>query len=391
MAEIHIVALDATRQGGAGVYTLQLIEALVERRHNVTLICHEASDTIKSIAIVHEIPRFNAAQPFGLWRFSALLQLWHYRRELQKLKLSVPDGVIISAQPMGWGYLKVFPDRPLVYLPHSLIAPVELKSYPYANRLQRQVAVSIYFLLEKNLIRKANATIRFTNSAIHAFKKYYGEKVDARLVMLPMPISIKADRVPKTQESVRLLSVGRLVSTKNLAFLIGALNTIRTENWFLDIVGAGPELNALQIAVKDFGLQDKVQFHGHSENVEKFYRKADLFVFPSLLENSPVVVLEAMSNALPALAFQPDGKRYLSANDELIIHMQTGLLADGDAEFTSMLAASIRDVDALRSLGMAAKKSVEKRNSWHRHVEALEPHLLKRIKHTESGFVNHEN
>lgn len=375
MAEIHIVALDATRQGGAGVYTLQLIEALVERGHTVTLICHEASDRPKAIAVVHEIPRFNAAQPFGLWRFSALLQLRHYKHEIQKLKLSVPDGVIISAQPMGWGYLKVFPGRPFVYLPHSLIAPVELKSYPYANRLQKQVAVSIYSFLEKTLIEKANATIRFTNGAIYAFKQYYGEKIDARLVMLPMPISTKADTVPKRQEAIRLLSVGRLVPTKNLAFLIGALNTIRTENWYLDIVGAGSELNALQITVKEFGLQDKVEFHGHSENVEKFYRSADLFVFPSLLENSPVVVLEAMSHALPALAFLPDGDRYRSANDELIIHKQTGLLANGDEEFTSMLAASIRNKDDLHSLGMAAKKSVEKRNSWLRHVEALELHL----------------
>lgn len=391
MAEIHIVALDATRQGGAGVYTLQLIEALIERRHTVTLICHHASDTTKSIAVAHEIPRFNAAQPFGLWRLSALLQLRHYKRELQKVKLSVPDAVIISAQPMGWGYLKVFPGRPFVYLPHSLIAPVELKSYPYANRLQKQVTVSIYSLLEKNMIRKATATIRFTNRAIHAFKEYYGNKVDARLVMLPMPISIKADRAPKKREPVRLLSVGRLVPTKNLAFLIGALNTVRTENWFLDIVGAGSELNALKIAVKNFDLQDKVEFHGHSENVEKFYQRADLFVFPSLLENSPVVVLEAMSNALPALAFVPDGKRYRSANDELIIHMQTGLLANGDEEFISMLAASIRNVDDLRSLGMAAKKSVEKRNSWQRHVEALEPYLLNQTKSTESGLVNYEN
>jgi glycosyltransferase involved in cell wall biosynthesis len=375
MAEIHIVALDATRQGGAGVYTLQVIEALVERGHTVTLICHEASDTTKAIAVVLEIPRFNAAQPFGLWRFSALLQLWHYKHEIQKLKLSVPEGVIISAQPMGWGYLKVFPHRPFVYLPHSLIAPMELKSYPYANRIQKQVAVSVYFFLEKTLLEKANATIRFTNGAIHAFKQYYGQKIGERLVMLPMPISIKTDTTPKMQEVVRLLSVGRLVPTKNLAFLIGALSTIRTENWYLDIVGDGPELNALQIAVKDLGLQEKVEFHGHSEKVEKFYQSADLFVFPSLLENSPVVVLEAMSHALPALAFLPDGKRYRSANDELIIHKQTGLLANGDEEFTSMLAASIRNKDGLHSLGAAARKSVEKRNSWSRHVEALALHL----------------
>lgn len=50
MADIHILALNANRQGGAGVYTRSFIRALATRGHTITLICHKASDEVKRLA-----------------------------------------------------------------------------------------------------------------------------------------------------------------------------------------------------------------------------------------------------------------------------------------------------------------------------------------------------
>ncbi len=57
MARIHILALDATRQGGAGVYTENLASQLAQSGHCVTLICHDASEKVRHGCSVLVIPR----------------------------------------------------------------------------------------------------------------------------------------------------------------------------------------------------------------------------------------------------------------------------------------------------------------------------------------------
>ena len=373
MANIHILALDATRMGGAGVYTAGLIAVLAARGHAITLICHEASDQVKRVAQVLEIPRFNSQQGLGMWRFGSWNQIGHYRRMLLSLHLPDADIVIASAQPIAVPYHSLFPRTPMIYLPHSLVAPVELRSYGYTDRIQRFVAVSTYHYLEKKCLAISRTTIRFTHAASTSFKDFYGDDLCSKFQILPMPINSRPQRKrEKITGAMRLLSVGRLIKTKNLSFLINALYSLRTFDWHLEIVGSGGETAELKAEVTRLQLDKRISFTGHLDNVMPSYERADIFLFPSILENSPVVLLEAMSHSLPSLSFKPDGKYYLGANDEIVIHGETGLLAKDDEDFKRILRDILTKHIDLHVMGNTAWETISARHSWISHGIEIE-------------------
>lgn len=85
------------------------------------------------------------------------------------------------------------------------------------------------------------------------------------------------------------------------------------------------------------------------------YRAADLFVLPSLEDNLPNTMLEAMACGTPVLASASGGMR------ELIRNADNGLLAaTGDAAaFCEVLRCAIEDAETLRRLGRQARRDVE--------------------------------
>ena len=113
-------------------------------------------------------------------------------------------------------------------------------------------------------------------------------------------------------------------------------------------------------------------FHGHSEEVDQFYRQADLFVFPSALENLPLVLLEAMSHSLPTLSFRPDGINFVTATDEVISHEQNGLLANNFAMFEKLLREAIERKMDIGPLGSAAARTVNDNHRWDVHMRQME-------------------
>jgi glycosyltransferase involved in cell wall biosynthesis len=142
--------------------------------------------------------------------------------------------------------------------------------------------------------------------------------------------------------------------------------------WVLDIVGSGSEMDALRAYCHSAELDDRVRFHGHVDNVEPFYRAAHLFVFPSVLENSPVVLLEAMSFCLPTLSFYSDNKKYIGANHEIVAHQHTGFLARDHDDFKHILANIIDGEMDISKIGHQAHRYIKEKHGWDRHIDELE-------------------
>jgi glycosyltransferase involved in cell wall biosynthesis len=69
-------------------------------------------------------------------------------------------------------------------------------------------------------------------------------------------------------------------------------------------VGDGPARQEYETLVAKLGLKDRVIFHGRKpkSEVAEFMRQADLFVLPSIWENLPCVLIEAMASGLPVIA-----------------------------------------------------------------------------------------
>ena len=66
-------------------------------------------------------------------------------------------------------------------------------------------------------------------------------------------------------------------------------------------VGAGKNLKYMQDLARESQLEDFVLFVGEQENLKDYYSIFDIFVFPSLWEGMPYVLLEAMAARLPII------------------------------------------------------------------------------------------
>lgn len=129
---------------------------------------------------------------------------------------------------------------------------------------------------------------------------------------------------------IRLLSVGRLWPRKGHMQVLRALARVkdrlpRLRYW---IAGTGGELDALQRASVEFGLEDRVRFLGYVPETELplLYRQCDLFILANRrladddMEGFGIVFLEAAASGLPVIggnsggvpdAIDPEGNGFL--------------------------------------------------------------------------------
>lgn len=137
------------------------------------------------------------------------------------------------------------------------------------------------------------------------------EKV--RVVYCGVDIQLDSQAVHRWYEfdgrNFRLLFVGSVIERKGLCYLLEALAMLSDSRIELDVVGDTQDepgyLIEIKKLIRDHRLDDQVKFHGHvtdSEQLKQLYRKADIFVLPSLYETFGIVLLEAMSFGLPIVA-----------------------------------------------------------------------------------------
>lgn len=106
-----------------------------------------------------------------------------------------------------------------------------------------------------------------------------------------------------------LLYVGTIEYRKGIHILIQALAEIKELNFHMHFVGKYSESNSYFVKLKRMilksGLKDKITFYGRitDDELNELYKKAEVFVFPSLNEGYGLVILEAMAHGLPVIAF----------------------------------------------------------------------------------------
>jgi len=116
----------------------------------------------------------------------------------------------------------------------------------------------------------------------------------------------------KEVSKINLLLVGRLVPYKCADLVIesiGKLGQVIQSKIRLSIVGDGSERNSLENLVKELNLGEIVRFSGwvNQQETLDYYRKADIFCFPSIREFGGAVVMQAMACGLPCIVANNGG------------------------------------------------------------------------------------
>jgi glycosyltransferase involved in cell wall biosynthesis len=121
---------------------------------------------------------------------------------------------------------------------------------------------------------------------------------ESRVFCVPFGTDIPETTISRDRDDdqFRFLFVGTVDLRKGVQYLLDAWERLELPNAELVIVGRATE--AAQRIVAD-NHSDSVRFVGWSENPREWYRRASVFVFPTLEEGSARVVYEAMTHGLP--------------------------------------------------------------------------------------------
>lgn len=176
-----------------------------------------------------------------------------------------------------------------------------------------------------------------------------------------------------------LLFVGQHIYEKNPHLIIRALSRLRDRRWHMFFIGTGYAAEELKQLAKSKGLDGRITFMGQVADrllLKRCYAAADLFVFPSLYDNAPLVVREAAAMETPAL---------LAAGSTA-----AGVVADGMNGFTcradehalaERLAAIMGDKALLTAAGSNARKTIAR--PWSEIADEVYDrylHLIRRLK-----------
>lgn len=93
-------------------------------------------------------------------------------------------------------------------------------------------------------------------------------------------------------------NIGRLHFQKNQAFVLRVFNEIlkKEKDSILLVIGQGEDECMLKKLVKKFNIEDCVKFLGIRDDIENVLQAMDIFLFPSLFEGLPLVLIEAQAS-----------------------------------------------------------------------------------------------
>lgn len=167
-----------------------------------------------------------------------------------------------------------------------------------------------------------------------------------------------------------LITVGRLDANKANHYLVRMLGRVCRE-WpeaRLLLVGEGPEEDRLRREAAEHGVERNVGFLGRRSDVAALLGLSDVFVFSSLGEGLPLVVLEAMAAELPVVSFRLPG---LDGVIEPGVHGFQVEPRDADALAARVLEV-VADRERAAEMGHASRARAVQEYDLARSVERLQ-------------------
>lgn len=159
--------------------------------------------------------------------------------------------------------------------------------------------------LESSVVRRVQGLIFVSAFMLRELGKVWPSVDQSNAAIIPnfvKPLS-GASALPN-MTGRDLICIGTLEARKNQGFLLEVLAEARRRGRILSLtlVGDGPDRGALTKRVHDLGLAEQVHFEGFSPQGRNYIPGHRLYVHAAVMENLPVVLLEALSAGVPVMA-----------------------------------------------------------------------------------------
>jgi glycosyltransferase involved in cell wall biosynthesis len=172
----------------------------------------------------------------------------------------------------------------------------------------------------------------------------------------PSEKTVKKVELGLDSHDIIVLFVGRLTWQKAPDVLIEAWNRVDHEGRSdkLLIVGRGDLERSLKAKTAELGLAQSVIFVPFTNNVERYYQIADVFVLPSRYEGFSSAMLDAMSHGLAVAVTR------VSGTENIVIDRVNALLVNPDnvEQLSGIISSLLSDAQLRVSLGQKARQKV---------------------------------
>lgn len=236
-------------------------------------------------------------------------RLWNNGRRLKKLNQVLrelnPKAILSFQTEMN--VLAIIASRGLP----DCRCVVSERSHPVLNPIG-----SPWKILRKIYYPRATSVIMQTEGAQQELQKIMP---GCKLQVIPNGIDLPESLESWEPEKKEFISLMRLSSEKGPQFLIEAFGQIAEQlpDWNLVIWGEGGQRAVLEETIAAQQLEERITLPGWNEDVEQEFRRAAVYVQPSLFEGFPNALLEAMAFGLPVISFDCDfGPRELIEPEE---------------------------------------------------------------------------
>lgn len=328
----------------------------------------------------HDLPRWARWWKSGsrgvqlyyyLWQLSArrvvarLVESFqpHLVHHLTFGKYWAPTCLSGAGLPFVWGPLGGGETAPWRFLP-------DLGPSGTAYELMRIVARRVAELDPFVLGAARTATVALASTPETAARL---RALGVRDVRYRLQMGIAAEDLPASEPNdthapssrVRFATMGRLLHWKGVHLAIKALAAGGPPGASLTVVGDGPQLASLKDLARTHGISDRVEFVGSlpRQHALKVLGKCDVFVHPSLHDQAPSAVFEALSLGKPVVCLALGGPALQVAED-----VGFAVPAPDPATAVAGLAAAMsrlaRDPDLRARMSRAARETVARRFGW---------------------------
>jgi glycosyltransferase involved in cell wall biosynthesis len=160
---------------------------------------------------------------------------------------------------------------------------------------------------KKCLCERAERVIAISNTTKEDLIRFFGideEKIDVIYLASSLgPPALRPARLISTPEKYILFTGNRLLY-KNFMFFLRAITDVLHEDKDRVVICTGPTFSIDELDYFDvLGVRDQVtHLSANDEQLGELYRKAEIFVFPSLYEGFGMPLLEAFSCRCPVIA-----------------------------------------------------------------------------------------
>jgi glycosyltransferase involved in cell wall biosynthesis len=367
------------REGGVATIIYNLGSELERLGHQVTYVFPDDLVAPGSVS-----PRFVEL----IFSFRLARYILENREKFSLVNLHAPAGLVYGIR-RKWRSGASYP--PYVMTLHGLeerrvhVMSREAKkgrawNFGWKNRLWHRI---YHFPRFRWSIRTADGAHAYSRDVWNLLQLKYNLDSD-RVAYVPNGVERRffVPRQYELHEELRLLYAGTWLDQRGIFYLRDALRSLapRIPGLTMTIAGAGaPPEEILPFFGDDLAPRIVVRPVVPAECMPQLYAEHDIFVFPSLMEGLPSVLLEAMAGGMPVITTETCGMPDVVENDF------NGLLIP-PADVGALEQAILRlanSVELRRKLGQAARESME-RYTWERAARQLET-LFRHVILAETG------